>query len=91
MDRFSPIWFSRTLGMLALIIVAGMGIAEGDYSLYLMERSTWAMLLAAMAGLLLGNLLKGPLHSYVVPAGHDASQGMQVDAELPGTMPPLAE
>jgi len=97
MDRFTPIWFARVLGMTAFVVVLGMAGSRGDtpeemlmLALGGLEPASGAMLGAALGGFVLGSWLKGIIESSEVVTDPATDQGL-IDAELPGTMPPLSE
>ncbi|MBM3464183.1 MAG: hypothetical protein FJX76_18970 [Armatimonadetes bacterium] len=96
LERFSPGWFARTLGFWSALIMAGTIVAREGYDVSSLagavEPACWAYLVAAMGGWVLGIVLAPGLHSWYVPEGSGSEDGSAlVDAELPGTMPPLTE
>ena len=88
MQAISPLWWARVLGILALFVVVAVRYNEGVPPLSLLEQAVWSMLLASTLGFVLGTVLQGVV-SAIEPSDGMVSN-VQIDAEMPGTMPPLS-
>lgn len=88
MHAISPMWWARTLGILALFVVVAVRYHEGISPVALLEQGVWSMLLASTLGFVLGSVLQGVVGA-IEPA-QQAVSSSPLDAELPGTMPPLS-
>lgn len=88
MNAISPLWWARTLGIVTFCAVIAVRYQDGTAYATLLESAVWSMLLASILGFGVGRVLQmvvGALESGGVPP-----QTGQIDAEMPGTMPPLS-
>lgn len=88
MHTISPLWWARALGILALFVVVAVRYHDGVPLLALLEQAVWSMLLASILGFVLGTVLQGVVGA-LEPTDAAVSDG-SLDAEMPGTMPPLS-
>lgn len=88
MHAISPLWWARTLGTLALFVVVAVRYREGISPFALLEQAVWSMLLASILGFVLGTVLQGVVGA--IEPTHSSVSRSPLDAEMPGTMPPLS-